>query len=370
MSNDRPSKLVCIHLLNDYSGSPYVLSQVIDTVLSSNNPPEIDLHVGSGSNGFLSHFDCMTDTYWYRRSGRKMLTLVAFFASQCILFFKLLKYRKKNVRFYINTMLPFGGALAGWVMRKEVIYHVHETSVSPMVLKIFLRLIVNITASKVIFVSQYLRDVESFRKASQFVVYNSLSKKFWDAATNVQYLYDSRDFNVLMACSLRDYKGVCEFIRIASMCAEEDAVQFTLVLNASATEISEYFENVEVAKNVMILTRQTDLTDFYRSANLVLNLSKPDGWVETFGLTILEAMAFGVPVIVPAVGGPVELVRDGRDGYLMSSLQWPTIGDKILELARNREVCRALSISARERAQEFNALKFNSEIERLLISEG
>ena len=165
MSHNGPAKLVCIHLLNDYSGSPYVLSQVIDTLLSNKYPPEIDLHVGSGSDGFLSPFKSNTDTYFYRRSNSKILTLVTFFVSQFILFFKLLKYRKKNVRFYINTILPFGGALAGWVMRKEVIYHVHETSVTPRFFKIFLRSIVNVTASKVIFVSQYLHAVESFEKA-------------------------------------------------------------------------------------------------------------------------------------------------------------------------------------------------------------
>ena len=369
MSHDGPAKLVCIHLLNDYSGSPYVLSQVIYTLLSHKYPPEIDLYVGSGSDGFLSAFESKTDTYFYRRSSSKILTLVTFFFSQLILFFKLLKYRKKNVQFYINTLLPFGAALAGWVMRKEVIYHVHETSVTPRIFKIFLRSIVNVTASKVIFVSQYLHAVESFEKAEQFVVYNSLSNDFWDAAARVKYPCDSKIFNVLMACSLRGYKGIAEFIRIASMCVDQNDIQFTLILNASDDEIIEYFANSEVTENVKMLARQSDLKDFYSRANLVLNLSKPDGWVETFGLTILEAMAYGIPVIVPAVGGPVELVRDGRDGYLMSSLEWPAIGDKIIDLAYNREVCKLLSMSARERAGEFSALKFQKEIEGLLITE-
>jgi glycosyltransferase involved in cell wall biosynthesis len=342
MSQDGPSKLVCIHLLNDYSGSPYVLSQVIDILLSNKYSPEIDLHVGSGSDGFLSALDTETDTYFYRRSSSKILTLGTFFVSQAILFFKLLKYRGKNVRFYINTILPFGGALAGWVLRKEVIYHVHETSVTPKFFKLFLRSVVNVTASKVIFVSQYVYDVESFDKAEQFVVYNSLPKEFWDAAARVNYPCDSRMFNVLMACSLRDYKGVTEFIRIASMCGDKNTINFTLILNASDDEIVEYFLKSELTKNVKILGRQSDLKKFYSRANLVLNLSKPDGWVETFGLTILEAMVFGIPVIVPAVGGPGELVRDGRDGYLMSSLEWPSIGDKIIELAYNRELCREL----------------------------
>ena len=37
--------------------------------------------------------------------------------------------------------------------------------------------------------------------------------------------------------------------------------------------------------------------------------------VETFGMTILEAMPYGIPAIVPNVGGPLELVQHGYNGY-------------------------------------------------------
>lgn len=37
--------------------------------------------------------------------------------------------------------------------------------------------------------------------------------------------------------------------------------------------------------------------------------------VETFGMTILEAMAYGIPAIVLNVGEPMEIVSDGYNGY-------------------------------------------------------
>lgn len=353
-------KIIFVHLLNDYSGSPKVLSQVIKTVREEY---EVELFTGKSEDGFLSGLNVDHHFYFYRRFENKYLTLITFMLSQVHLFFKLLKFKNEDVTIYVNTLLPFGAGLAGKYMQKEVYYHIHETSIQPAIFKKFLRFMVQKTASKVFFVSESLAKLEAFEEIPQEVIYNAISDDFISKANTFEYKQQKEGiFNVLMICSLKAYKGIHEFIEIAHLCSINTDITFTLLLNADQNEIDLYFKEIDLVKNITIVSRQKDVLPFYKNASLVMNLSRVDQWVETFGLTIVEALSFGIPVIVPPVGGPVEIVREGLDGYLISSYETASISELILELATDKEQCLMLSKNAKERATYFSEDVFEKNI--------
>lgn len=78
-------------------------------------------------------------------------------------------------------------------------------------------------------------------------------------------------------------------------------------------------------EHLFIFPAQKDVHSFYQEAHLVLNLSHPEQWVETFGMTALEAMSYGLPVIAPPVGRPVELVTDDFNGYRIGQRDLPSL---------------------------------------------
>ena len=123
--------IVFVHLLNDYSGSPLVLSHVIDA-LPDAEYKKILYTSTSSKAGFLSGLNAVeTRHFRYRWKANGWLRLMTFSWSQVLLFFQLLRLRRKEVVIYINTLLPFGAALAGKLMGKKIIYHLHETSMKP-----------------------------------------------------------------------------------------------------------------------------------------------------------------------------------------------------------------------------------------------
>lgn len=86
---------------------------------------------------------------------------------------------------------------------------------------------------------------------------------------------------------------------------------------------------------------------------------------EGFGLTCLEAMANGRPVIVTEGAGVSELVEDGRDGFVVPIRDSTVIADRIQWFRDNPDRLRIMGENARKKAEQFTWEKIRRKYEEL-----
>ncbi len=74
---------------------------------------------------------------------------------------------------------------------------------------------------------------------------------------------------------------------------------------------------------------------------------------DTFGNSVVEALASGIPCVTSDQGGPREIIVDGESGLVFDHKIKGDLESKILALAGNPEKLRAFKSKARERAMLF-----------------
>ena len=75
-------------------------------------------------------------------------------------------------------------------------------------------------------------------------------------------------------------------------------------------------------------------------------------WEEPFGRAVIEAMALAVPVVATAVGGPREILRDGREGYLVAPREPRAWADAVERIVRSSDGGATLGRAGRGRVTE------------------
>lgn len=123
-----------------------------------------------------------------------------------------------------------------------------------------------------------------------------------------------------------------------------------------------------MGNNISIHSRQEDVAKFYQQASVVLNLSDKRLFIETFGLTALEAMAAGLPVIVPTEGGIAEMVDDGVNGYKIDVTNLKRIEHVLMELLSDKTRYIQMAENALHNAKKFNANDMIEGVERGLVA--
>jgi glycosyltransferase involved in cell wall biosynthesis len=157
-------------------------------------------------------------------------------------------------------------------------------------------------------------------------------------------------------------KGVDNVIRAVGVLARDHEIRARLLIvggtdrQPDPSRLPELGRLASVAKEegvedlVTFVGRRdrTELVTYYNAADVFV--STP--WYEPFGITPLEAMACGTPVIGSNVGGIKFSVADGETGYLVPPNDPAALAERIAGLYRDPTLLRLLGRQAIARVNE------------------
>jgi glycosyltransferase involved in cell wall biosynthesis len=107
-----------------------------------------------------------------------------------------------------------------------------------------------------------------------------------------------------------------------------------------------------VLEDVRFTGVRRDVPDLLAASDLYVNSSLYEGMSNT----ILEAMAMRKPVIATAVGGNVDLVRDGETGFLVPAGDWEAMGERMAALLADPGRRSAIGAAGRAYVESSHAM--------------
>jgi phosphatidyl-myo-inositol alpha-mannosyltransferase len=110
---------------------------------------------------------------------------------------------------------------------------------------------------------------------------------------------------------------------------------------------------VEVRARVVMLgsVPHDDLPPFHAACEVFCS---PATGRESFGIVLVEAMAAGLPVVASAIPGYREVVRDEREGLLVTPRDAASVAAALARILDDRDLARRLGETGRERARVYS----------------
>lgn len=275
---------------------------------------------------------------------------------------------------YTNTMKDHvASALLAPTLRKPVVWHFMDFIENPLLRRMLERLVewnpIRVIPNSRFTASQFRRLVRSPQKVR--VIYEGVDFKEIDRRRRSEPAAPLPERNgpvVGILGALCPPKGQELLIRaVALLSSQLPGLSCWIVGDEFYTTsrhrrgYRQYLENLArelgVADRVHFLGWRSDVVEVIERLDLMVCASDPSLAVETFGRTLVEAMACGKPVVSIAYGGPRETVIDGVTGVLFERYEAGILADVIGGVVSDEVWCREMGEAGRRRAEEFFAVE-------------
>jgi glycosyltransferase involved in cell wall biosynthesis len=114
------------------------------------------------------------------------------------------------------------------------------------------------------------------------------------------------------------------------------------------SELATLAVSLGVASDVRFLGTRSDVASVLRACDVFCHAAP---W-EPFGIVALEAMAVGLPIIIPNAGGIREILDSGEGGLLYPALDDRALGEAMIRLAHDPGLRKSMKAAGRRIVEE------------------
>jgi glycosyltransferase involved in cell wall biosynthesis len=172
---------------------------------------------------------------------------------------------------------------------------------------------------------------------------------------------DERTALVVTVANLRADKDYLTLLRAARRALDMGAsIRFVAVGQGPLeNQIRAEITRLGLGDAFRLLGYRSDALDVLAAADLFTLASRAEG----YPVSVMEALALGLPVVATAVGGVAEAVRSSVEGILVPAGRPDSLGDALVDLASDPVRRSQMSLAAGERASSFDIRRATARIE-------
>jgi glycosyltransferase involved in cell wall biosynthesis len=268
--------------------------------------------------------------------------------------------RERVAIVHVNTSSLMGPLVAARLCRIPVLCHVREIRTRPRMVGLALATTINFFADHIIAISSAVAQYMSqawVKPRSLEIIHDGLDTGSKSTPVDAHALLQDipADHPVVSVIGRITYlKGVHVFVEAAREILRRLPDTYFLIVGTGDTEEARQYER-QLRREVQTsgLSDRVLFTGFIPDVETILTktdvLVLPSVYPEGFGMVVIEAMSAGKPVIATAHGGPRDIIREGREGFLVAPNNPVELTEKIALLIENPQLRAEMGLRARRR---------------------
>lgn len=275
----------------------------------------------------------------------------------------------------INTSIISGipAIWASHVTKTPCVCHIHDTRKLTKKEKIVGKLV-----DRFIILTKHASKIYSLELPNKAmdVIYNGIDLKQWNdvkKTSKVKAEFNVGDENPVIGIvgRIARGKGQDDFIKAAKKINDINSKAKFLIVGRYVFTDYEYEQELKKLVKDLALNNHVHFTGWQEDVSRIISIFDifvfpSSTFPEGFGLTCIEAMALGKPVIATDIPGPAEIVADKITGFLIPPSNPGILADKILELINDSSLAKKMGGAGRKRVEEiFNLENCTKQIEKL-----